>query len=204
MTAMQRQRVVWTGFKGAPGLTTFYFNDAAASQGAVHNFWSAMAVLLPSVVTISIEPGGDVIEDTTGALTGVWAGSLQAPIVGGAVGGVYSAPAGLLVRWETLVIRSGSRLRGRTFVVPVVTGAYQSDGTLEPASLAAAQLAASDFVGAVTPNMLVWQRPRVARAASVNGYGKPSKALAGRAGSSGVVVQSSVPDEAVVLRSRRD
>ena len=125
MTAMQRQRVVWTGFKGAPGLTTFYFNDAAASQGAVHNFWSAMAVLLPSVVTISIEPGGDVIEDTTGALTGVWAGSLQAPIVGGAVAGVYSAPAGLPGRVGTPLTTSASRLQCRPSAAPRVSAGPQ-------------------------------------------------------------------------------
>lgn len=204
MTAIQRQRVVWTGFPGGPGLSTFYFADAASSQGDLHAFLTAVSGSLPNDVTLTIQPGGDVIEDTTGALTAVWAGTFQAPITpaGSVIG--YAAPVGMLHRWETLTIRAGSRLRGRTYLVPVRSDAYQDDGTILSAVLAGQVGAASTFVGAVTPNLLVWQRPRAASAAYVDGHGKSHKALASRLGSSAVVVTSSMPDKVVVLRSRRD
>ena len=46
--------------------------------------------------------------------------------------------------------------------------------------------------------------PRAATVAYTDGRGIPHKALAGRLGSSGVVISSSVGDKPVVLRSRRD
>lgn len=204
MTAMQRQRVVWSGFVGAPGVSTFYFTDAAAHQDDLHAFLTALANKIAVDVVLHIEPGGDVIDDSNGTLTGVWAGGVTADVHGAAGTAPYAAPAGFLVRWETATIVSGSRLRGRTYFVPSATGCFAVDGSIDGAVLPQIVAAASDFVGAVTPDLLVWQRPRVAQVAYVDGKGKPHKALSGRPGSSAPVIQSSVPDEVVVLRSRRD
>jgi len=204
MTAIQRQRIVWTGFSGAPGVTTLYFSNAAESQAAVHDFCVGLANYLPPVVHLSVEPGGDVIEDTNGALTQVWAGTQQADVVGVGASPNYSSVSGALIRWETLAIRSGSRLRGRSYIVPLTDSAYATDGTLTAQAKLDFGDLASIFIGAVTPNMLVWQRPRTATAAYTDGRGIPHKALSGRLGSSAVVVTSSVPDRVVVLRSRRD
>lgn len=204
MASIQRLRAVWTGFPGSPGLSNFYFTDAAASQGNLRAFFFAISGFLPPDVTVSVNPGGDVLDDATGTLTSVWAGTLQDPVVGSGPT-EYAAPVGFLARWETLTIRSGSRLRGRTYLVPASSLTFNgTDGSIGELNLANIRAACFDFVGAVTPNMLVWQRPRAARAAYVDGYGKPVKALASRVGSSAVVTSSSVPDMAVVLRSRRD
>lgn len=204
MAAIQRQRVVWTGFPGSPGLSTFYFTDAAPQQGALRAFLAAVAGSLPNDVTLTLQPGGDVIEDSTGVITGVWAGTLQTPITptGSAVG--YAAPVGMLHRWETLKIVGGRRLRGRTYLVPARGDAYQSDGSLLDTVLAGQLGASSAFIASVTPNLLVWQRPRAARTAYVDGRGIPHKAVSGRLGTSAVVVTASMPDKVVVLRSRRD
>lgn len=204
MTAIQRQRIVWTGFSGAPGVTTLYFTNAAEAQAALHTWTVGLRSYLPPNVHVVIEPGGDVIEDTTGALVGVWAGAVTGDVQGAAASVDYSAPSGALVRWETLTIRSGSRLRGRSYLVPISAVAYANDGTLTVLAQADIASLSSGLVGAVTPNMLVWQRPRTATAAYTDGRGIPHKALSGRPGSSAVVVTSSVPDRAVVLRSRRD
>lgn len=204
MGSIQRQRVVWTGFTGSPGLSTFYFADAATAQAALHAFMASVALVLPSIVRLQIEPGGDVIDETTGALTGIWAGSAQAVIPGNPAGGAYAAPVGALIRWETLAIRSGSRLRGRTYLVPAASSVFDTNGTMESGALATLVTAAGDFIGSVTPNLVVWQRPRGAQVAYVDGRGIPHKAVSGRGGSSAPVILSSVPDEAVVLRSRRD
>ena len=204
MTAIQRQRVVWSGMPGGPGLSTFYFSDAAAAQGALHTFLEALKGALPQDVTLTMEPGGDVIEDTNGALTAVWAGTLQTPSQGTANTSGYAAASGFLIRWETLRIVSGSRLRGRTYVVPAEGALFGTNGQLSTSDAAGWGAAANDFVGAVTPNLVVWQRPRSATVAYTDGRGIPHKALAGRLGSSGIVVSASVPVKGVVLRSRRD
>lgn len=204
MTSIQRLRAVWTVFPGGPGLSTFYFNDAHAAQSALHDLFFNVKNYLPPDVTITVQAGGDVIEDTTGTLTAVWAGTIQAPVVGTAPRTTYAAPAGGLLRWETLAIRAGSRLRGRTYLVPLTADSFGAAGTLAGSVVTDLANAASILVGAVTPNMVVWQRPRVARASYVDGRGIPHKALSGRQGSSAVVTSSSVPFETVILRSRRD
>ena len=98
MTQIQRQRVVWSGFKGGPGLSTFYFTDAASSQAALHDFFTGMLGSIPPDVHLHIEPGGDVLDDTNGTLLGVWAGTLQADMQGGAPDAPYAGPADCLVR----------------------------------------------------------------------------------------------------------
>lgn len=204
MTDIQRQRIVWTGFPGGPGLTTLYFDDAAAAQDAVRDWLGAMGTTLPSDVTLTMQPGGDVISAENGALTAVWAGTVHPPVVGSAPSSVHAAPAGYLVRWETATIVAGSRLRGRSYIVPCSATMFGTDGTLDEGAMVGIIAATAGFVGAVTPNLVVWQRPRVARAAYTDGYGRPHKALSGRAGSKAPVISSSIPDEAVVLRTRRD
>lgn len=203
MADLQRQRVVWTGFPGAPGLSTFYFADAAASQSALTTFLNAIKGLLPPDVTLTIEPGGDVLNDANGVLTASWAGTLQTP-VSGTGGAPHAGPAGMITRWETATIRAGSRLRGRTYLVPTTADVFDNPGNILPSQVSILAAASSTFVGAVTPNLLVWQRPRLARTAYTDGHGHVHKALAARDGSSAVVISSSVPNIAAVLRSRRD
>lgn len=204
MTAIQRQRVVWTGFPGGPGVSTFYFTNAASAQSAVTALFASLANFYPGDVTTHVEPGGDILEDTSGTLTGVWAGTLQTDTKGVDSAASYSAASGALLRWETATIRNGSRLRGRTFVVPCTVSAYQNDGSLSTAAKGLLEGYCNTFVAAVTPNMVVWQRPRTATVAYVDGKGIPRKGLPARLGSSAVVVASSVPDLSVILRTRRD
>lgn len=204
MADIFRQRVVWSGFAGGPGLSTFYFAVPGSHSDELHAFLTAVAVFLPSDVHLHIEPGGDVIDPATGSLTGAWAGTPQLDVVG--VGeGAYAAPVGFLTRWETTTIAGGSRLRGRTYFVPCVSSAFEGvNGSLTSGALAIMLAAAVAFVGAVTPNLLVWQRPRAARVAFSDGTGRNHKAVTARDGSIGVVNTASIPDLAAVLRTRRD
>lgn len=204
MALLQRQRVVWSGFPGGPGLSTFYFTDAAARQADLHSLLTSLTANLPTAVKLHIEPGGDIISDTDGRLTGVWAGTLQADVVGTGGNQQYAAPVGFMIRWESLTINAGRRLRGRTFFVPGAFGDFAGDGQMASTVVTQISAAASAFVGAVTPNLLVWQRPRLATVAYVDGKGIPRKGHSARPGSSAVVVTSSVPGKVVVLRSRRD
>src|SRR5674476_946106 len=110
----------------------------------------------------------------------------------------YAAPVGMCVDWNTGVVMDLHRLRGRTFVVPCSGAQFDVDGS--PLSTAVSGLqSAGDALIAADGNLMVWHRPRAAKAADGS---RP--AVTARAGGYANVTTAHVPDKAVVLRSRRD
>lgn len=182
---------------------TFYAVDGAAFGGFLSTFLSQIRNYFPIDVSFAIDASGDVIDPITGQATGGWSGGTPTGVQGSDVG-VYAAPVGALVRWNTGQIRSGRRVRGRTFLVPFAGGQFQQDGTLSPSALAALQTAANALVTSAAPGMLVFQRPRKATNAWTDVHGKVHPAKAARVGEALAVTTATVPDKAVVLRSRRD
>ena len=158
MTNLNRVRAVFGGFPGAPGVSTFYCLDPESFLPNLRLFLQNFAGILPAGVTIDIEPLGDQIVDTTGVLVGTWTAAVPAAIIGSGSGS-YAAPAGICVNWITSQIYDGHRLRGRTFMVPLVAAAYEGDGTIGATLLANLRTNAQDFVSSVTANMVVWHRP---------------------------------------------
>lgn len=198
MTAIQRCRVVWTGFNGSPGVSTFYGLDGVTLAPLIGQFFNGIKAIFPTGLQITVEQGGDTIEDTTGVLLGAWGTGGGAGFPGSGAGG-YSAPAGEMVRWSTGIVLDGHRVRGRTFLVPIIASAYDTDGTITAAAVTELQLKSGDLVTGATGNLLIWHRPRVARAATAT---RP--AVTARLGGHAFVTGSSAVDKAVVLRSRRD
>lgn len=196
-TALQRIRVELTGFLGAPGVATFYALDAAALLTPLHDFWEDMAPGLVAQMDIQVVAEGDIITDTTGALTGAWVGTGQAS-VSGADGGVYPAPAGACVTWATDAVLDGARLKGRTYVVPLGGGSYQDDGSINTINLNRLRAAADLLVTAGAENFRVWHRPRKAREADGS---RP--AVEARDGGSAQITSATVADKVAILRSRR-
>lgn len=198
MTSLYRIRTAFTGFVGAPGVSTMYSLNPPTDLADLHALWTGLKGGMPSDVTISVLPAGDIIEDTTGALTGQWAGLQTADLHGGVAGG-YSAPSGALLSWTTATILDGKRVRGRTFVVPCGNTMYDVDGSIETAILGQFRQICNAFVVAEAGSFVVWHRPRKARAATAT-----LPARLARVGGHAVVTGSTVPDKVVVLRSRRD
>jgi len=175
-----------------------YFLDINTAPDSVRSFWEGMFSLIPADVTIKVDGVGDVIEDTTGALVGQWI--FPAPAVVQCTGiGTYAAPCGGLIRWETGVIKDGRRLRGRTFVVPLINGQYQNDGSLDPTTLTYLLSAAQILVTQQSASMVVWHRPFKGAPAVGTKPARPS-----HLGGHSLVTGASIPDKVVVLRSRRD
>jgi len=198
MTDLYRIRAAWTGFPGAPGVSTFYGLTSGTSLSDLRAFFLAIATQLPADVTVQVENTGDVIEDTTGALTGAWSDAPVLPVTGSAPP-PYAAPTGVMLKWATTTIVDGHRLKGRTFLVPSAGGVFDIDGSINSASMAVLNGAATVLGAAVLGNIVIWHRPRAARPADGS---RP--AVTARAGGHGLITACSVPDEAVVLRSRRD
>lgn len=202
MVDIQRQRVRWSGFVGAPGISTFYFEDAAGHQSALKTFLDAIKTCLPSDVHMLIEPDGDVIDAATGDLTGAWTGTNEPESVGTESGG-YAAPAGFQTRWNTGSIFNNHRVRGRTFWVPAASSVEQSDGSMVDSARATMETASNTFVAAVSGNLKVWVRPRRAQVAYTDGFGRPHGAITAADGASATVTSATVPDRLVILASRR-
>lgn len=184
----------WTGFNGAPGYTNFYFRDLADSDQAflarnqISAFFISLAQLLPSTVEIITQNPIDVIDETTGQIVGFGPASNSVPSAVGLSSREYSAASGAVVNWETGGVRNGRRVRGRTFLVPLSSAAYDDDGTIDSAALTTIRNAATELVeDTAVLEMLVWSRPK---------NGSPGEAH--------VVTSARVPDMAAILRSRRD
>jgi hypothetical protein len=185
-----RYTPVWTGFTGSPGYTVLNFFDELTTgemtlaAGRVEDFFTAIAARIPDIATITY-PGEATIHDNTGVLTGALA--ITPPTSTNCVGlGSYAAPVGARVGWETGTISGGRRVRGRTFLVPLVSSTFDTDGTLTSANLTVILNAATAFLAGLATDgvqLAVWSQ----------------------VGSSVSPVNSAtVPDQATVLRSRRD
>ena len=184
--ALNRVKVQWTGWPGAPGVSTFYVSTTITDLAPLRTFFAALsASYLPSGLTLAFPSTGDVIDEATGLITGAWSGPAAADVVGGAAGS-YPGNAGAVVSWRTTLLVAGRRVRGRTFLVPLANAAYQSDGSLSTAFLTTANGAAATLISTWAGGLKVWSRPR------------PTIA-----GAQATVLTGTVPDLAVSLRTRR-
>jgi hypothetical protein len=195
---LERVRVGWDGFAGAPGVSTFYFLDASSAMTALHSFYTDVAAALPSDVNIQVENTGDRITAASGALVGSWSGTAQTVITGGQAGS-YAAPTGCVVDWWTGAILDAHRVRGRTFLVPLAGNSYQDDGSLLDATRVALQAAAESFRSGQASNFVIWHRPFAGSPAVGTRPARPA-----HDGDYAAVTSATVPDKACVLRSRRD
>ena len=198
MASLNRVRVVLTGFPGAPGVATFYAIGVSTFIPALHLLWENMATIMPVDVRINIPPTGDIIESSTGVLTGTWSQASTAEIVGSSAQ-KYAAPVGILLRWTTDTILDGRHVRGRTFVVPVTNDQFDTNGQVAAGAMANFPAPLNALVSSQSANFVIWHRPRKARAA--NGT---IPAVTARPGGFANVTGSGASPRAVVLRSRRD
>jgi len=178
--------VVWTGFQGAPGYSVHYKVAAGIVTSNLRTFYDAVKAYLPAGTSVQVPNQGDVINDANGEITGSWSSAANA-VVTGPNSGPYAAGSGAVVRWTTGGIVLGRRVRGRTFLVPLLGSAFQGNGTIDTVPLATIIAAAAALVTAEAGNLLVWHRP-----------------IAGAGGDSFPVTNSDCPDRSALLRSRRD
>lgn len=198
MTSLYRIRTALTGFAGGPGVSTMYFLDVETAVASIATFWEAISDAMPTVVTIQPPAAGDIIDDTTGTITGAWTSEGATPITGNGAG-LYAAPSGCVVGWETATILDGRRVRGRTFVVPLTPAAYATDGSMNDTTLASFNAAGTSLIVDQAESFVVWHRPFAGRAATDD---RPAKAA--HAGGHALVTNCVTPDRVAVLRSRRD
>jgi hypothetical protein len=137
------------------------------------------------VVAWDIPGSGDVVDETTGLITGAWTAGTAATITATGGTGAYAAGTGAFVRWQTNGIVAGRRVRGRTFLCPIITTGFDSNGTIASTQLGTLQTAATALAAAGKNQ--VWHRP----------------SPGGSDGSAHIVVAGTVPDKVTSLRTRR-
>lgn len=189
---MRRLRVTWSGLSGLPGLSTFYYGVASPNVSDCVTFFTTIKNLFPPGLTWDIPSSGDEIDDVTGELTGVWAGTGGGTVTANPSPGAYASGVGARIQWNTLVISSGSRVRGATFLAPLLGSGYDSSGTLENTGLGTIRTAASTFAASGVAKG-IWRRPKPA----------PGGIGPDRPGLYAAINSASVPDRVTSLRSRR-
>lgn len=185
MANLRRINVAWVGATGLPGVSVFYAASATDAGADLMTFFGAIKGLIPSVTTITVPTNGDLIDDTTGALSGAWSGG-----TGGATActgaGNYFAGVGAYINWATAGIVNSRRLKGRTFICPLTVNQSDSNGTLLAAAVTTLTTASATL--ATSGHIVIWHRPSAPGMAN---------------GTSSVVTAATVPDQVTSLRTRR-
>jgi hypothetical protein len=193
MATLYRNRAIWSGISGTPGYSTFY-STGAANPAALRTFFAAIQNLIPSPCAIQVLGQGETIDDSNDQITGTW--STAAPTSVACAGAAYAAPCGALVTWISSTVRRRKILKGRTFIVPLVSTSYTTSGNIVAASVTTLQNAATALVTAYAGTMVVYGRQ------ILNYSTKPPTLVA--AGVSAPVTGALVQSRVVTLRTRRD
>lgn len=206
MGNIYRVRTVLSGWQGAPGLQTFYFEpvtagtidtvEAAGCVARVRDGLEPTKGMYPTSWSAQVSGDVDIIDAVTGVLITTFSSAPLAVIsgTGAAAPGYGPTPSGILLTLNTSTVSSGSRIRGRSFFVPV-GNAVDANGSPNAEYLATVLAAGQRLMSTVGPggHLTVWRRPR-----------KASTLLPARPGTSALVTGVTVRDKYTVLRSRRD
>lgn len=194
MAQILEVKTTFSNFSGAPGYNQLYFgvtgdadHNAQNSYDAAFAFWNNVVVQMSEGISFAVQSDVREISDTDGTLSNIW-GVTPSTQSNFASAGAYAGGSGAVVTWNTSATRGQTRLRGRTFIVPLGGAAYQSDGTLSATALTAINLHAANLATDADSDLRVW--------------GRPSTVLG--AGVSSSVVSRTVRDHVAQLRSRRD
>ena len=140
-----RVKINWTGFVGSPGYTNLNFEhivdgawtqpevDAAVAQ--VQTWVTAQRPFLPPSVVVGIDPAVSEHNEQTGDIENFFTATPAAAAAGTSTSTTFTSGAGYCISWSTGGVRNGRRVRGRTFVVPIASSQYETDGSLLNASI---------------------------------------------------------------------
>lgn len=187
MANLCRVRAEWSGSSVVgPGVSTFYFNEAASGFIAdLTTFFQALQNFIPLTTQIRVLSSGDLIDVATGALSGTWSDGVNGT-ANGAGTGTYAQGVGARIRWATGGITNGRRVRGSTYIVPIISTQFDGSSGLQTSLVTNITNAANALLTAQLGDLTVYTRP----APSHPGAAHP-------------VTSADVPDKVSWLRTRR-
>lgn len=182
---LRRINVGWTTGIGGSGVSVFYCAQPDDLTSNLATFFNAIKAFFPTPVTWNIPASGDLINPEDGHLAGAWVGGTAASIPASGGAGAYVAGTGAYVRWVTGAISGTHKVQGRTYLVPLLTSQFDTQGTITDTSVTTMQAAATAL--AASAKLIVWHRPH----------------KGGVDGASFLVGGAVVPDKVTSLRTRR-
>jgi len=195
---ISKHLVTWTGLPGGTGYSLFYQNNAQGNPAPLGTFFGALATYFPPALTITVPNAGEVIDEVTGKMTGVWSAGTQVATVG--TGTSPFAPSqGALLKWGTNNFRNGRRVWGKTFLVPLTATQYVTGGVITAAACNAIAAAGTTLITSFAGSMVVWSRPVYKPGAAP---GDPPVLV--RPGAINPVVSATCPIKPCSLTGRRD
>lgn len=176
----------WDGLPGLPGVSVFYAGVSTnLDVSSLKTFFTALAGLFPTPLSWTVPAAGDTLDSVTGALVGTWTATGSGTVQGSGGTGAYAGGVGARVFWNTTTVVGRRRLKGSTFLVPLLGTMYDGSGTIVNSVLTTIQTAADGLVASGVP-WQVWHRPVLNQGGVVDAF-------------NGAIV----PDRVAVLRSRR-
>jgi hypothetical protein len=151
MATLRQVRAVWSVPKGGAGVSTFHADESVPNPLArVKAFFEALKTTIPNAALISYPSTGPLIDDSDGATVGVWTetGVANTSLTGA---GGYAGQAGCCIVWHTGFYVNRRELKGRTFIVPIVSAMYDGDGTFLPGALTIFNTAAALLTTGTNP-----------------------------------------------------
>jgi hypothetical protein len=183
-------RAIWSVPGGGTGYSVLHCQSFSLASNAddfaaaTRAFFNSCAGLFPDDIQINFD--SEVLELTdAGVLTAVHAVTPPA-VVNGTATGTFSRAAGARVDWATNQIVGGRRLTGRTYMVPLTAGSFDTEGVLTSAAITTLTTAAGTFIttmAATGSDLAVWSRTHATTAP---------------------VETASAPQKGAILRGRRD
>jgi hypothetical protein len=183
MATIQRIVVAWNGLVGLPGESVFYGVASGTANADLKTFFTAIQSVFPAGLTWTIPGSGDTLDSVTGDLLGSWTNAAGAGTVPASGAASYAAGTGTWVVWQTNVVIGKRRLKGRTFLAPLMNSAY-ANGVIVAGNVTTMQTAATALVTAA--QTVVWHRP-----------------VAGAGGSTSNPSAASVQNRTTSLKTRR-
>lgn len=156
-----------TGVVGASVLTLYTQGAGGDLQAAAKTWIDAQKANITNDVTYVFPNTGDIIDEATGEMIGVWTGGTTGSVTGTS-GASYLKGVGYSVRWDTAGIVAGRHVRGRSFIVPCSATTFNADGVLDAGVHLGLDTATSAFLTALTGEVSVWSRPTPARPGSAH------------------------------------
>lgn len=175
----------WQIGPGGTGVSAFYTLDSVDATVEIGTFFNAVKGIFSDQTSVTVPATGDIFDASTGTLTGAWTGGTTATYTG-TTHSAYVAGTGMFIKWITGSVVGGHRVRGRTFICPVLSNTFDVDGTITSGALSTIQTAATTL--AATGKIYVWHRPSSHGAAD---------------GSMHLITGAQVPDKVTSLATRR-
>lgn len=188
MTDVDVIPVQWVGAPVVgPSVSVFHCadGDAGTVVPAIASFFNAIKGQFPPGLQWTFPNSGDVLDEPSGDVTGVWTiGSTPAPVAAGGTGS-FSLGVGGRVVWSTNDFIGGRRVKGATFLAPLQASSFEGAGALVSALLTAVNSAAAALIVAA-PTLCIYTRK-----------------TATHTGSQHPITSGQMPDAVSWLRSRR-